>query len=60
MAEYIILNLTKDEERILEENDIEFLIDNPFDLNKRDINIECSKRRFEEILSLIGRNNSYQ
>lgn len=56
MAEYLILDLTEEEERILDINNIDYSID---DLFSRDINIRCSKHRFEEILRLIGRSNSY-
>lgn len=28
-------------------------------MQTRDINVECTQQRFEEILKLIGRNNSY-
>lgn len=59
MSEYIICDLTEDEERILEEHDIEFLIDDPFNLNSRDINVTCTQNEFENILKLIGRTCSY-
>lgn len=58
MAEYIICNLSNEEEKILEENDIEFCIDDLLS-DSRDINVECSKREFERILKLIGRESSY-
>lgn len=58
MSEYIIKDLTKKEEKILEEHDIDFCIDDLFS-DSRDINIQCSHRRFKEILHLIGRETSF-
>ena len=59
MSEFIIFNLSEDEEKILEDNDIDFIIDNPFDLNNRDVNVVCSQSKFEKILKMIGRTCSY-
>lgn len=56
--EFIIKNLSDKEEKILEDNNIDFCIDDLFS-NNRDINIVCSETKFKEILSLLGRKNSF-
>ena len=54
-----IMGMSEYEEKILEDNDIDFIIDNPFDLNNRDVNVVCSQSKFEKILKMIGRTCSY-
>ena len=54
MSEFIIFNLSEDEEKNLEDNDIDFIIDNPLD-----VNVVCSQSKFEKILKMIGRTCSY-
>lgn len=56
--EFIIKNLSDKEEKILEDNNIDFCIDDLFS-NNRDINIVYSETKFKEILSLLGRKNSF-
>lgn len=56
MSEFIICELSNEEEKILEDNGVDFGIES---LDSRDIHVECSRRRFEEILTLIGRTTSY-
>lgn len=58
MSEYIICELSEEEEKILEENDIEFCI-NDLHSDNRDINVQCSEKEFKRILTLIGRTCSY-
>lgn len=56
MSEFIICDLSEEEEKILEDNGVDFGIES---LDSRDIHVECSRRRFEEILVLINRTSSY-
>lgn len=52
MREWIITNLTDEEESILEKNDIEWY---PDTLDSRDIVFHGSNKELDEVLKLIGR-----